>query len=537
MTAFESGDTVGRYRILRPLGAGAMGVVYLAQDPQIERLLAIKTVRPAEGVLASSPQVAERHERLLREARTVGRLIHPNIVTLFDAGDQDGLLYLAFEYVDGPSLEQRLRAGEPVTTAEALRLARETAEGLAYAHARGVVHRDVKPANLLLAADGRIKISDFGIAKVVGQATELTLTGTVVGSPHYLSPEQVRGEDLDGRSDLFSLGVVLYELLGGRRPFEGETLTTLVYQILHQEPPPIELRPELAPEGGTQVGANLAETLARLLAKDREQRFADGHQVAAALAELESGLPAEVLAAPAVVPGDVAPTRLVILSGAMAAPAATRPGEVAGESAATRLPPGADPPRLRRPRRPRKWAPRGPPHRRRYPPLPPPAARVASSWPRASCSCSWRWVPGSQRSSVSGPGTGSRPPASPSSRPDRRPKRRPPRRRLRQRQLPSLRTRRAGRKERARPPPRRELFRRLGRRGVPASRRRPRRRGRSRPRSARRPGRRPAPRSPTGRAVRRAVRPPPEQRPLPRSPCASGRRSAKTRRCAARSIR
>ncbi len=338
MTAFESGATVGRYRIVRPLGEGAMGVVYLAQDPQIERLLAIKTVRPAESVVASGTRVAERHERLLREARTVGRLIHPNIVTLFDAGEQDGLLYLAFEYVEGPSLDQRLRSGEPVSTAEALRIARETAEGLAYAHARGVVHRDVKPANLLLAADGRVKISDFGIAKVVGQATELTLTGTVVGSPHYLSPEQVRGEELDGRSDLFSLGVVLYELLGGRRPFDGETLTTLVYQILHQEPPPIELRPELAPM--------LSETLGRLLAKDRDLRFDDGHAVAAALGRLERELPAELLAAPAVVLEDVAPTRLVSLSGGLPAPPATRPGEVPGEPAATRAPVGADLPPL-----------------------------------------------------------------------------------------------------------------------------------------------------------------------------------------------
>ncbi len=333
MTELASGATLGRYRIVRPLGAGAMGVVYLAQDPQIERLLAIKTVRPMEGVLASTREVEERHERLLREARTVGRLIHPNIVTLFDAGDQEGLLYLAFEYVEGPSLDQRLRAGEPVTTAEALRIAREAAEGLAYAHARGVVHRDVKPANLLLAADGRVKISDFGIAKVVGQATELTMTGTVVGSPHYLSPEQVRGEELDGRSDLFSLGVVLYELLGGRRPFQGETLTTLVYQILHQEPPPIELRPEL--------GTKLPETLARLLAKDRDQRFADGRELAARLAELERELPADLLATPAVAAVDVAPTRLLTPSDGLPAAAATRPAEVAGEPAATRAAVGA----------------------------------------------------------------------------------------------------------------------------------------------------------------------------------------------------
>ncbi|MGD2115608.1 MAG: serine/threonine-protein kinase, partial [Acidobacteriota bacterium] len=293
MTAFEAGRSVGRYRILRPLGSGAMGVVYLAQDPQIERLLAIKTVRlEAER----EEEIEERTRRLLREAKTAGRLIHPHIVTLFDAGEQDGMLFLAFEYVEGRSLADRLaeslRTGPPMRVAEALRIARETAEGLDHAHRRGIVHRDVKPANLLLAADGGIKISDFGIAKMAGQATELTVTGSVVGSPHYLSPEQVRGEELDGRSDLFSLGVVLYEMLGGRRPFDGDTFTTLLYKILHAEPEPIRLRPGLQPD--------LARLLGALLAKDPAHRPPDGARVAEEIAALERDLPSEVLAGPAI---------------------------------------------------------------------------------------------------------------------------------------------------------------------------------------------------------------------------------------------
>ncbi|HSL81638.1 MAG TPA: serine/threonine-protein kinase, partial [Thermoanaerobaculia bacterium] len=340
---FASGETVGRYRILRPLGAGAMGVVYLAEDPQIERQLAIKTLH---RTLSVSPEdtraAAERRERLLREARTAGRLIHPNVVTLFDAGEHEGTLFLAFEYVEGQSLDKvldkRQASGEAMTTAEALRIAREAATGLAFAHARGVVHRDVKPANLLLAGDGRVKVSDFGIAKMAGQATELTMTGTVVGSPHYLSPEQVRGEALDGRSDLFSLGVVLYELLGGRRPFDGDTLTTLVFQILHQPPPPMPLRPGLAP--------GLTEVLSRFLAKDRDERYGSAEEAVAALEGLERDLAPEVLAAPAVAAEVLEPTHLLSMTGplavsgaaagASAGPGATRPAELPGEPPGTR---------------------------------------------------------------------------------------------------------------------------------------------------------------------------------------------------------
>ena len=150
---------------------------------------------------------------------------------------------------------------------------RQAAEALDFAHRQGIVHRDIKPSNIMLDADGRVKVADFGIAKVAEQTTELTMTGSVVGSPHYLSPEQIRGEELDGRTDIFSLGVVLYELLCKRRPFEGETLTTLVYQILHQEPTAdLALRADLAPR--------LEQLVRRMIAKDREQRFANAGEVA-----------------------------------------------------------------------------------------------------------------------------------------------------------------------------------------------------------------------------------------------------------------
>lgn len=288
MSLLENGQIVGRYRIVRHLGSGAMGEVYLAEDPQIERLLAIKTVR-LQG--AKSEEAEERKGRLLREAKAAGRLIHPHIVTLFDAGEEEGLFYLAFEYVDGSDLAIRMETPPPLTLGQALGIVRQAAQGLEYAHRMGVIHRDIKPSNLLLDREGRVKVSDFGIAKLLGQATELTMTGSVVGSPHYLSPEQVRGEDLDGRSDLFSLGVVLYELLSRSRPFQGETLTTLVYQILHREPLPLsQLRSWVPPR--------LEELVRRMLQKDREARFVTAGEVAAEVAAIEEELPGELLEVP-----------------------------------------------------------------------------------------------------------------------------------------------------------------------------------------------------------------------------------------------
>jgi eukaryotic-like serine/threonine-protein kinase len=287
VNALDGGSSVGRYRIEKFLGAGAMGEVYLALDPQIDRRLAIKTVR-----LAGRPQeIDERKKRLLREARAAGRLLHPNIVTLFDAGEAEGLLFLAFELVEGTDLGARLEAGERPSLRQVLRIVRQAAEALGYAHDQGIVHRDIKPSNILLDPAGRVKVADFGIAKMAGQSTELTIAGSVMGSPQYLSPEQVRGEDLDGRSDLFSLGVVLYELLSGQRPFNGETITTLVYQILHVEPPPVsELR---------AVPPRLEELLRRMLAKDQDDRIATAGEVARELAFIEGELTEETLSAPA----------------------------------------------------------------------------------------------------------------------------------------------------------------------------------------------------------------------------------------------
>lgn len=289
MSPLAAGSQLARYRIVRPLGAGAMGEVYLAEDPQIDRQLAIKTVRIEEG---KAGEVEERKRRLLREARAAGRLLHPNIVALFDAGEDQGVLFLAFEYVAGADLAKRMEQGPPLTLGEALGLVRQAADGLDFAHQQGIVHRDIKPSNLLINRTGQLKIADFGIARMTDQTSELTMTGSVVGSPHYLSPEQIRGEELDGRSDVFSLGVVLYELLSRRRPFNGETLTTLVYQILHQEPNALVLRrPDLTPR--------LESLVRRMLAKDRNQRFASAREVVTEISRLERELDPTLLTAPA----------------------------------------------------------------------------------------------------------------------------------------------------------------------------------------------------------------------------------------------
>jgi serine/threonine protein kinase len=283
----DGGRSVGRYRILGFLGAGAMGEVYLAEDPHIERKLAIKTVR----LVGRPNEIEDRSRRLLREARAAGRLLHPNIVTLFDAGETEGQLFLAFEFVEGTDLAGRMENGPPLTLREVLRIVRQVADALDYAHRQGIVHRDIKPSNILLDTAGRVKVADFGIAKVTGQSTELTMAGSVMGSPQYLSPEQIRGDDLDGRSDIFSLGVALYELLSGKRPFEGETITTLVYQILHKEPPPVSALRSIPPR--------LEQLLRNILAKDREERTATAGQVAEELAAIERELDDETLSAPA----------------------------------------------------------------------------------------------------------------------------------------------------------------------------------------------------------------------------------------------
>jgi len=261
----------GRYQVLGEIGRGAMGVVYRGWDPQLERPVAIKAISTAAVGSGTAQEIVTR---FLREAKLAARIVHPGVVTVYDAGEEQGQLYLVMELVEGESLAARLRRGDFPTPAQALELAAQVAEALGAAHGVGIVHRDVKPANVLITRDGRAKVSDFGVAKAVGEATALTRTGTTVGSPAYMSPEQVRGEAVDARSDLFSLGVILYEMLLHKRPFPAETLTTLVYQILNTDP-------FADPKAFGNLDQELVKFLRWCLAKDPAQRIPDAATFAA----------------------------------------------------------------------------------------------------------------------------------------------------------------------------------------------------------------------------------------------------------------
>jgi len=278
MSLLPAGSKLGRFQIASVLGQGAMGVVYLAHDPDIGRPVAIKTVRPEA---AGGESAQELEARFVKEARLAGRLQHPNIVTVYDVGREGDVCFIAMEYVDGKPLTRYLGAADTLPLAVKVGIVRQVAEALGHAHARGVLHRDVKPGNILVGADGRVKVTDFGIGKFTEATTsELTRAGHMVGSPAYMSPEQVKGEKLDGRSDLFSLGIVLYELLTGARPFPGESITTLVYQILHTDP-----KDPLAWKADLPIATR--EVIARILAKSRDQRPADAREFVQELARIE----------------------------------------------------------------------------------------------------------------------------------------------------------------------------------------------------------------------------------------------------------
>src|SRR5512141_3088667 len=252
-----------------------MGVVYLARDPQIERELALKTIRFDDAEKGFS--VDEAKARFLKEAKISGRLQHPHIVTVFDVGEDQGMLYLAMELVQGGSFSQRLADPAGFSIRDRVRVVAEVAEALA--HERGVLHRDIKPANILLSPSLSAKVTDFGIGKLLTGDTELTSTGQMVGSPAYMSPEQIKGDKLDARTDIFSLGVVLYQALTLRKPFPADTLTTLVYQILNEEPPDPGLVTDALPEG-------MKEILKKCLAKDRANRYSDAGELAGDLREI-----------------------------------------------------------------------------------------------------------------------------------------------------------------------------------------------------------------------------------------------------------
>jgi len=250
-------------------------MVYLARDRRIGRKVALKTVQ-VEQQFEDDADASEFYQRLQREAEVCGSMQHPNIVTLYEPGYNNAVIsYLATEYVDGESLRQRLKRSKPLPLNEALRISEDILRGLAYAHTKGIVHRDIKPANILLTSEGQAKIADFGIARPVDSS--LTAAGSMLGTPNYMSPEQVRCGDVTTRSDLFSVGVVLYEMMTGQKPFSAPELTGILRNV-------VELTPPLATEVNAEVPEALALFMARLFAKKPEERI---DSAATALAELQ----------------------------------------------------------------------------------------------------------------------------------------------------------------------------------------------------------------------------------------------------------
>ena len=266
---------IGRYKVEAEVGRGAMGVVYLALDPRLQRRVAIKTYRLPDGLTAD--QKREFQERFLREAQAAARLSHPGIVTVFDSAEDEatGDPFIAMEYIEGRTLRERLDEDGCPPPERAFEIVAILAEALHSAHAAGIIHRDVKPGNVLVCdADEQVKIADFGVARL--QTSELTRTGMTLGSPAYMSPEHITRGHVDARSDLFSLAVILYEMLCGERPFHGEELAGLAYSIVHENPIPMTKR-----VGGLPRAVD--EFFDRALAKDAGERFADGNEFAAAL--------------------------------------------------------------------------------------------------------------------------------------------------------------------------------------------------------------------------------------------------------------
>lgn len=256
-------DRIGRYELVSELGRGAMGIVYRARDPKIGREVAVKTIKLGDH--ADADEIGELRQRLFREAQSAGRLSHPGVVTIYDVDEQDGLAYITMELVEGRRLSDvgAESLGDEEKFALASELVERVGSALDYAHGRGIVHRDVKPSNIMVTDDG-IKIMDFGVARIA--SSQLTHTGTVVGTPNYMSPEQVRGDAVDGRSDQFSLGVLVYELLTGEKPFEGDGIATTFYNIVHTEPvAPRRLDPAILPA--------VEAVVLRALAKDPADRF------------------------------------------------------------------------------------------------------------------------------------------------------------------------------------------------------------------------------------------------------------------------
>jgi serine/threonine-protein kinase len=274
----DAGGTVekpmlGRYQVEKELGKGAMGVVYLGKDPKIGRVVAIKTMALSQEFEAE--ELAEVKERFFREAETAGRLSHPNIVTIYDAGEEHDLCYIAMELLKGGDLVPYAKGGNLLPVDKAVSIVARAAEALGYAHRQGVVHRDIKPANMMYHLESdTLKVTDFGIARLTDSSK--TKTGMVLGTPSYMSPEQLAGKKIEGRSDLFSLGVSLYQLLCGQLPFQGESMAQLMFKIANENPVDIlSINPNVPPA--------LVAFLDKAMSKNPDERFQTGEEFAGAL--------------------------------------------------------------------------------------------------------------------------------------------------------------------------------------------------------------------------------------------------------------
>ena len=271
--------TLGRYEIIKELGHGAMGTVYLGKDPSINREVAVKTLSYAD---VEPQQLNEVKDQFFREAEAAGKLSHPNIVTIYDVGEDDDMAYIAMELLKGKNLTEFCSKGNLLTPHRVLGVGVAVAEALEYAHQQGVVHRDIKPANIILLENDQIKVADFGIARVMSSSTK-TQTGVIFGTPNYMSPEQVAGKKVDGRSDLFSLGVVLFEMFSAEKPFKGENINALMYAITHNTYTPLT---EVAPE----TPACCVKIIHKLLSKGVSQRYKSATQLVKQLIECRQEL-------------------------------------------------------------------------------------------------------------------------------------------------------------------------------------------------------------------------------------------------------
>ena len=315
----ETIETLGKYEIKRTLGKGAMGVVYEGWDPIIARRVAIKTVRVPDT--QDDPETEEALARFRREAQAAGRLTHPNIVGVFDYGEVGEIAYIVMEYVDGPSVKSLVDKQERFAIADTMRIMTDLLNGLQFSHARGVVHRDIKPANIMLTSDGQGKIADFGIARI--ESSSMTQAGTVLGTPAYMSPEQFMGQVVDARTDIYSSGVLLYQLLTGERPFEGG-MSAIMHKALNTDPPLPSQISVTCPQAFDGV-------VRKAMAKRPEERFQSATEFLEALQAAASG---RSLAAAVPDEPDDSEATMVAAARPAATPAAAQAGATAPKRSA-----------------------------------------------------------------------------------------------------------------------------------------------------------------------------------------------------------